>query len=65
MVEHILNLEKRLMNYDYKEFDELLSDGFLVREFRNSYDKKALLEAVKGRNTGNSKHFSLAENQIT
>ena len=42
------------MNYEYKEFDELLADDFL--EFGssgNSYDKKAQLDAVKETNTNN------------
>ncbi|MCJ7841013.1 DUF4440 domain-containing protein [Lederbergia sp. NSJ-179] len=65
LVEHILNLEKRLMNYDYKEFDELLADDFL--EFGssgNSYDKKAQLDAVKGINTNNSISFTVTDFKI-
>lgn len=65
LVEHILNLEKRLMNYEYKEFDELLADDFL--EFGssgNSYDKKAQLDAVKETNTNNSIQFTVTDFKI-
>ncbi|UCZ54915.1 nuclear transport factor 2 family protein [Bacillus shivajii] len=52
LVEHILKLEKRLMNYDYKVLDELLADDFLeYGSSGNSFDKKAQLDAVKGSKT--------------
>ncbi|WP_077618177.1 DUF4440 domain-containing protein [Bacillus sinesaloumensis] len=53
----ILNLEKRLMKYEYTDFIELLADDFL--EFGSSgkpYDKEALLTAVKGINTNSIKY---------
>lgn len=65
LLEHILNLEERLMNYDYKELDELLADDFI--EFGSSgksYDKKAQLDAVKGTNTSNSIQFSVTDFKI-
>ena len=34
LVEQILNLEKRLMTYDYKELEKLLADYFI--EFGSS-----------------------------
>lgn len=64
MVEHFLNLGKRLMTYDYKVLDELLADDFI--EFGNSgnlYDKKAQLDAVKGTNTY-SMQFSVTDFKI-
>ncbi len=45
--DHILQLEKRLMSYEYSELDELLAEDFL--EFGSSgtaYDKKQQLEAA-------------------
>lgn len=65
LVEHVLNLEKRLMTYDYKELGELLADDFI--EFGssgNSYDKKEQLDAVKGFNTCNSIQFSVTDFKI-
>ncbi|WP_257391560.1 nuclear transport factor 2 family protein [Cytobacillus gottheilii] len=63
--EHILNLEKRLMNYDYKELDEYLADDFF--EFGssgNTYDKKAQLDAVRNRNTTNLIQFTVTDFNI-
>ena len=52
----ILKLEKRLMNYEYNDFIELLADEFL--EFGSSgksYNKEVLLAVVKGINTNSIK----------
>ncbi|MCC3357064.1 DUF4440 domain-containing protein [Bacillus sp. REN16] len=65
LVEHILNLEKRLMNYKYKDFEELLTDDFL--EFGSSgksYDKNAQLNAVKEINTNNSIKYTVTDFKI-
>lgn len=65
LAEHILNLEKRLMNYKYKDFDELLADDFI--EFGssgNSYDKKAQIDAVIGINTNKSIKFTVTDFKI-
>lgn len=65
LVEHILNLEMRLMNYNHEELDELLADEFL--EFGSSgksYDKKAQLDAVKGINRSNSIQLSVTDFKI-
>ncbi|WP_246141197.1 nuclear transport factor 2 family protein [Bacillus marasmi] len=59
LADHILNLEKSLMNYKYKDFDELLADDFL--EFGSSgnyYDKKAQLGVVKGIDANNLIKFT-------
>lgn len=65
LVEHIFNLEKLLMNYDYKDFDELLADDFLeIGSSGNSYDKKAQLVAVKGTNTSTSIQISVTDFKI-
>ena len=65
LVEHILNLEKRLMNYDYKEFNELLADDFLeYGSSGNSYDKKAQLDAVKGINKNSLIKFTVTDFKI-
>ncbi|MBU7595685.1 DUF4440 domain-containing protein [Metabacillus halosaccharovorans] len=63
--EHILQLEKRLMSYDYKELDELLAEDFL--EFGssgNSFDKKEQLEAAKSETTTNSIKFKVTDFNI-
>lgn len=65
LLEHILNLEKRLMNYDYKELHELLADDFL--EFGssgNSYDKKAQLDAAKTINMNKPIQFTVTDFKI-
>jgi len=65
LLEHILNLEMRLMNYNYQELDELLADDFL--EFGssgNSYDKKAIIDSVKRFNTSNSIQLSVTNFKI-
>lgn len=44
--EHIFNLEKKLMTYDYEDLNDLLAEDFL--EFGssgNSFNKKAILDA--------------------
>ncbi|MFS0613922.1 DUF4440 domain-containing protein [Lederbergia ruris] len=65
LLEHILNLEKRLMNYDYKELHELLADDFL--EFGSSgisYDKKAQLDAAKAINMNKPIQFTVTDFKI-
>lgn len=65
LAEHILNLEKRLMNYKYKDFDEILADDFI--EFGSSgssYDKKAQIDVVKGINTNKSIKFTVTDFKI-
>ena len=65
LAEHILNLEKRLMNYKYKDFDELLADDFI--EFSSSwslYDKKAQIDTVKGINTNKTLKFTVTDFKI-
>ncbi|UYB50055.1 DUF4440 domain-containing protein (plasmid) [Lysinibacillus capsici] len=63
--EHILQLEKRLMSYDFKELDELLAEDF--REFGssgNSYDKKVQLEVAKSKTTTNFIKFTVTDFNI-
>lgn len=45
--EHILNLEKKLMTYDYEVLNDLLAEDFL--EFGSSgksFDKKTIIDSV-------------------
>jgi hypothetical protein len=63
--EHILQLEKRLMSYDYYDLDELLAEGFL--EFGssgNSYTKKEQLDAANSGTTTNSINFTVTDFNI-
>ncbi|MGM0867377.1 MAG: DUF4440 domain-containing protein [Bacillota bacterium] len=65
LIEHVLDLEKRLMNYDYKDFIELLADDFLeIGSSGNSYDKNTQLNAVKGNEMKNSLKFTVSDFNI-
>jgi hypothetical protein len=63
--EHIFNLEKILMTYDYKDLNDLLADDFL--EFGSSgrsYNKKAMLDAVLHGTTINSIRLTVTDFNI-
>lgn len=65
LAEHILHLEKRLMNYQYQDFEMLLADDFV--EFGSSgksYDKKALLEGLKRMSTTDTITYTVTDFKI-
>lgn len=63
--EHILNLEKRLMSYDFKELEELLAEEFM--EFGssgNAYNKKDQLATVSGVTMNKTIPFTVTDFKI-
>ncbi len=64
--EHILQLEKQLMSYEYEELATLLADDFM--EFGSSgnvYDKKIILDSSNNRFTpANVTHMTITDFKI-